>query len=767
MLIQYKVILFIILQSFTIFSIFPQTQDNLNSDEEHITSLINKAKDYYEINPDSCLILGKQAYNLSIKNNYNKGVADALYWQAKAYYKTGEYEKAVKFSFHAIENYKSLNDTIYIAKSYSNAGLSYSYLNKYDSALYCQQKCLDYYLLTDNKKSIAIAYNNIGSAQINLGNYKDAIYAFTKSMELFEQIDFETGVGSCMLNIGQIYDRMAGRSDTILNNKALEYYYKAHDIYQKINDLNKLGETYNAIGIQFNQKANIYEQILKTEKDTIEKHRIITIINNYYKKAIDNYLKAHSIFTKTGNSLGVAQVTNNIGTIYSNQGKYDKALVYLEKALKINEDLNNREEIATNCLSIAECYRKTNNYDKALKYADKGYEKVMEVNTPTLYQDYYYQYYMLHKDLGYYNKALSYFEKYSSVKDSLLRADNLTTINEVQALYENEIKTKKIQLTEAIAKKRQQQIYGFALLALLLMILAIVIWRNLLNKKKINAELQHKNKLILAQKQEITDSIKYASRIQNAVLPPDEYVKKLFPDYFILFKPLHIVSGDFYWMKKLEHANVIIATAADCTGHGVPGAFMSMLGIAFLNEIVNKPEIHSASAILDELKTYIIQSLHQTNNVEIQNNRLGTVRDGMDISLITWHINDNYIEFAGANNPLYLVRNGILAEYKGDKMPIGVHTKNDLFTNNKIEIKPGDCIYLFSDGYADQFGGPKGKKFKYKQLKEKLVSISQKPMEEQKLILDNTIINWMSYNNPENNLGYNQIDDIVIIGIKF
>ena len=279
--------------------------------------------------------------------------------------------------------------------------------------------------------------------------------------------------------------------------------------------------------------------------------------------------------------------------------------------------------------------------------------------------------------------------------------------------------------------------------------------RNLVEElKKSNELLEQKvirrTRKIEDQKNEITDSIQYAERIQHALFPPDETINELLPEYFILFKPRDIVSGDYYWMAKKE-SKVIIAVA-DCTGHGVPGAFMSMLGIAFLNEIVNKTVELRANEILNQLRGQVIRSLHQTGKED-------EARDGMEIALCIIDFNKRKVQFAGAFSPMYLIRNHELIEIKADKMPIGIYDEEDQsFTNKEVQLSHNDLIYLFTDGYVDQIGGPRRKSFKSKYLRDLLLNIHVKNMEEQKNILEETIEDWKGE--------IDQIDDILIMGIK-
>jgi serine phosphatase RsbU (regulator of sigma subunit) len=268
----------------------------------------------------------------------------------------------------------------------------------------------------------------------------------------------------------------------------------------------------------------------------------------------------------------------------------------------------------------------------------------------------------------------------------------------------------------------------------------------ILEKKVIERTLQ-----IELQKQEITDSIHYASRIQNALLPPEEDIKNLLPSYFILNKPRDIVSGDYYWVAGKD--NKVITTVADCTGHGVPGAFMSILGIALLNEIVSKTETLIASEILNQMSEKLIKSLRQS----LEDDK---TRNGIEMALCIIDFEMKKLQYAGAFRPLYLIRNKVLSEIKGDFMPIGIYEgEKNPFRNKEIHLQSDDIIYMCSDGYADQIGGPNRKTFRSRQFKELLTAIHQKPLNEQKIILETNYNDWKG--------DVEQIDDILVMGIKF
>jgi len=267
-----------------------------------------------------------------------------------------------------------------------------------------------------------------------------------------------------------------------------------------------------------------------------------------------------------------------------------------------------------------------------------------------------------------------------------------------------------------------------------------------------NKELEHSYEEIAEQKQEITDSINYAKRIQEAILPVSDEIKTHIQDYFVLFMPKDIVSGDFYWFANIGKENIFVC--ADCTGHGVPGAFMSMIGSDKLNRVVLDEKNAIPSTILSQLNKGIKTSLKQDESAEESS------RDGMDAAIISINSSTNTVQYAGANRPLFLIRDEELIEYKATKHAVGGFTPMDeAYENNQIEVIKGDCLYMTSDGYPDQFGGERGKKFKLKKFKDTLIEIHSKPMEEQKEILREIIIDWMGEENE-------QIDDICVIGVR-
>lgn len=287
---------------------------------------------------------------------------------------------------------------------------------------------------------------------------------------------------------------------------------------------------------------------------------------------------------------------------------------------------------------------------------------------------------------------------------------------------------------------------------------SIVIYaRDITERLKMESEINEQQKIIQEKNKDIIDSINYSRRIQSSLLPSEAELKNAFKDYFVLYKPKDIVSGDFYWCINtvIPSGNTALSLigAVDCTGHGVPGAFMSLIGHMLLNQTINNPDIHSPADILDFLNKEL------PKNIKAQEGEYN-LRDGMDMSLCAFDFNANKLYFAGANNPVWIVRGAELIELKPDKQAISASDEIEKkpFSSQVVDLQKGDCLYLFSDGYADQFGGPKGKKFMYKQFKNILTANAHLPMQEQKQILSQANDDW------KGNL--EQVDDILVIGIK-
>ncbi len=529
---------------------------------------------------------------------------------------------------------------------------------------------------------------------------------------------------------------------------------------------------------------------------------------NSTKEAVLFFSKSIQVNEEMGNQNAIKNLLSNLGMIYFDATEWDNALMYFNKSLKINEKLAKNEDICADLVNIAMTYQGMGDYEKSNEKLHKALSIAQEVNSMPLIKNCFSMLAENYDALGNSKKSLEYYDKYSALQAALqkkevtaLKARSETaearisykeqqlksTVDtlyeviqekaEIELLRQREKEIAEMKIAEekrirAEEKKQNRMIFGFlAGIALLSILFIVVVLIQIRQKKKANQLLSQKNQevekknkeiekqrdIAHKQREKLMDSIHYAQRIQSAVLPPEQQINELLDDYFLYFKPRDIVSGDFYWLTRKE--NILILVAADCTGHGVPGAFMSMLGVAFLNEIVNKIAINKhisslqANEILNQLREQVINSLHQRESGN-QN------KDGMDLALCIIDYEQKQVQFSGAHNPLYIIRNKELLQFKGDKMPVGMHRNAEKpFTNHTIELQDNDLLYIFSDGFPDQFGGEHGEKFLTKRFKELLVEMHQKPLNEQKDILEDTLENWKGERD--------QLDDILVIGIKF
>ncbi|MBI5542077.1 MAG: tetratricopeptide repeat protein [Bacteroidia bacterium] len=660
-------------------------------------------------------------------------------------------EKAISFGKQGLELSKKLNYEHGIAEINQNIGLVYTQLGDYVNSLKNLQLALETSVKLKDLNIESKCLTSIGTVHYYQKNFEKALYYYIKSLKVEEKIGDKLGVAVCLINIGNVHKMKSEY------NEAMSNYKNALKLFIELDSKLNIAGCYNNI-------ARMYEK----QKD----------INS----AIKNYQSAYEVNIEIGNKKGQAMVLANIANLNNIRGYYKNAVENATEALTISQAINDKYLECGICDIISESYDSLKDYKKALKYNNI----------------------------------------YIVLNDSLFNAEKNEQLTEMETRYQTEKKQLEIEKLgkekelQSSEMKKQRVIIIFVVVGLIVfLVFSFVLFRLFLQKKRANILLGKQNKEIQQQKEEIstqrdeieaqrdeieaqrdlvinqkekieeihkevTDSINYAKRIQEALLPVSNISRSVLGDHFIFFKPRNIVSGDFYWTIKIN--NLLIVAVADCTGHGVPGAFMSMLGISFLNEIVQKQEINKANQILNQLRLEIINALQQKG---VQ----GEQKDGMDISLLVVNVDSNEAQWAGANNPLYIISSLILneseehlycevksnsnkidssatplndnyrmIELKGDKMPIAIYPQMNDFTNHEFKLNKGDSVYLFTDGYADQFGGSKGRKFMYKHFKELLLNNNNKSMLEQCLILETVLTEWKGKNE--------QIDDITVLGMR-
>ncbi|PKP18015.1 MAG: hypothetical protein CVU05_14460 [Bacteroidetes bacterium HGW-Bacteroidetes-21] len=649
------------------------------------------------------------------------------------------------------------------------------------------QKTINYYFIAKDSAKAGMVYNLIGNMYKFRSEYETALEYYQKSLLIKEAIKDTIGISYAHIGIANVFMNW-------------EYFDKAKEHYGICEQLSRKAGLNKGISAANIGLANVCQY----EED--------------YSSALKYYSESLLIERMGNNPEGIALALLNMAEVYTKTNDPEKALGLYREALTLMYNTNNKIRINLILYMMGNCMLSKNDYSAAIEYFEKSLAVAREINfNQTILSD---LEGLAHAYAGKKNfeKAYAYQQELFLLNDSLFNEEKMEQLTEMQEKFESEKKEKEIlkkdlelkqNETEALFQKNVRNVLIAGVLLLLL--LAVLIFRSYRQKKKANLIISEKNVLleqanveIKAQRDEIEaqrdivtvqknhienihedqlSSIRYAKRIQEAMLPSLDFLQGEDIEHFIFFRPLDIVSGDFYWAAKQQ--NQLIIAVADCTGHGVPGAFMSMLGIAFLKEIVMKEYITQPDIILKKLRKEIIRSLKQNED--------HNQKDGMDIALCSINLDTKELQFAGANNPLYIIRNAAfghlplatslpagrqlmanselievkgdlspgtstLVEVKGDKMPIAIHERMDAFTLHTIQMEKGDSFYLFSDGFADQFGGPNNKKFKYKPLKEVLLNNSQLPLDEQNTIVEKTLSDWIGMNK--------QIDDITILGIK-
>lgn len=608
---------------------------------------------------------------------------------------------------------------------------------------------------------------------ISYNNLQKGIDFSSQAFSLAKRINFEIIYSKILNTQGSIYADMAEQG------KALTLFMEGIRYAKKYNQLAMLGALNNSLG-------NLYAH------------------KNENKKALSYYFQSAEYLKKSQPNKLPDVAYGNIAGVYISSGKLDSAMFYLNMCLEYNLKNNVKNRLGNNYISLSEIYYELNNKEKCLISAQNAVRAALEINDVYTLSHAYLQLsdalylnknikgaidalnkgivyaknngdisaletisqYLssFYEDLNDYKKSLKYFKDYKMYKDSALNSESIQQTKNAEAKYENEKKQKEIELleqkekvNEAENQKKKMYLLGAAIGIVILIFVLVILYKNNVLKQKTNKDLEafnidvnHQKELVEVKNKEITDSINYARRIQQSILTSDTYFKKHTTDFFILFKPKDIVSGDFYW--ALNHENKFIVMNADCTGHGVPGAMMSMMGINFLNEIVNEKGLSNPAEILNQLRKDIIKALNPEGS-------LIETKDGMDCCLCSFDFKNMKLKYANANNNFYIIRHKKLIVSKSNKMPVGAgHNANEHFIEYEIDIQENDLIFSFTDGYADQFGGQKGKKFKYKQLEELLISNADLPLGDIKTKLNQTIEVW------KGNL--EQVDDICVIGIK-
>jgi serine phosphatase RsbU (regulator of sigma subunit) len=574
--------------------------------------------------------------------------------------------------------------------------------------------------------SYAGTINNIGFNFKNRGEIEKALEYYHKSLKIKEKIGDKKGIAVGLNNIAIILENQGDIE------KALGYYRTCLKLQKEIKDDKGVARSYSNIGLAYFNQKNIIKAIEYCRKSTVLQEKI-------------------------GDKKGLATSLNNLAAIYSEQGNLARSLEYHKKSLALEIEIGNKQGIAWGLNNVGSAHMKLGNYSEAIISIEKSMKMGREIGVPLLIKNAAKTFVQVYEKQNEGMKALKMHKLYISMRDSInnVKTQKASAKQQMKYEYEKQKAIDDAKHDKLIAlkqeEKKKQQIISYAIafgLALVIVFLLFVF-----NRLKIT----RKQKMVIEeQTKDIVDSITYAKRIQKAILPTDLFVKECLPDSFVYYKPKDIVAGDFYWVEKIE--NNILFAAADCTGHGVPGAMVSVVCHNAMDRALRESNLSNPGEILDKTREIVVEQLNKSKSFGTDS--IDNIRDGMDIALCFLNTKTNQLKYAGAYNPLWIIRNesNEIEEIKANRQSIGKVKNPKPFKTHQVELEKGDRIYTFSDGYADQFGGVKGKKMMNKSFKEFLVSIKDEPMEEQLKSINNHFEVWKG--------NQKQIDDVCVIGVK-
>lgn len=742
--------------------------------------------EYYETTQfDSALFFFTQAYELARKEQNaikEKEKQSAMALQAaKALRKLtfihgihGYPEKAGEFGRELLLLASEISDTFSIVTGHIAIGNSYLNIGQYPLAAESYHKAYDISTAWKNNREIAKALQNLGIVYYYMGNLSKAAAFTHEALTLYSELENRLGEAGCLLTLGNII------SDQTENIRALNYYNQAYSLFK---ELNHEGGMYNSI-------MNI---------------GAVQLSEGRYREAIEKFGQARDMAGKINDLEGVVKCLHNMGMAYSRLGNPGQALEYYQEALTIART-NNFKHLEANTLNnMAGVNNNLQRFGLALSQATQGLRLSQEIQSIDDQLHSYRNLSRAYEGQGQFQRALENHKLYKLFSDSLHRIETRREVSRLEAIYQNEQMQQEVELKNAqlekqnleldqksISLSRQRMIRNVLLLwVFLLAALALFVYLNLRRRKRlnnlisaqkgeieeINQTLRQQNSEIALQRDEITSqkgiieekntalvsSIHYAKTIQNALLPSHSAFEESFAESFVIFQPKEIVSGDFFWVS---HQNEITLLAvADSTGHGVPGAFMSLLGISFLNEFVARRKYSTPAGLLNELRQYMIQSLHKQETT-------GNQQDGIEMALVAFDYKNNTVAYSGARTPIYIASkapitlngkllnapSGTLHKIKADTMPLAFHKKMNPFTDYTLALNPGDVVYLMTDGFADQFSCKSGERFTSQRLISQLNELQNLPLHIQKEKLLESLHNWK--------MDGEQVDDITVVGVR-
>lgn len=617
-----------------------------------------------------------------------------------------------------IENEKIDSATI---SSLVNISTIYRQNNNFSKALELLNISTINAIKSKNMELLWKIFNNKGNVYRYDNNMNEAIKAYYTSLKIAEKINDKGAIAASNNNIGSVYFTLQRFED------ALKYFLQSYKFYSETVDVDPYYTAAMADNI-----GMVYNELKQ------------------YDKALAYHLQAKKGFEKTDNLGAKSMNIISISNVLINKKLFNEALTYIDKAVELSGNSNSLSLILarnTKAVILHELAR----YKEAEELSLMNISYYDSIKSTFGLHELYYELTKNYIKQNSADNALKYLSLYRHLNDSINSSELNSEVAGIEAKYETEKKEQQIALLEKDKKNKQLIIYSTSVGLFLLFILVFITFKGYRDKKNSNKTLTLQNNIIQNKNKDITDSINYAQRIQLAIQPSIKQLKTQFQNSFILYKPKDIVSGDFFWFT--QQGNNLFIAAADCTGHGVPGALMSMIGMNFLNQLVVENKLTDTAIILNKLHNKVKEALASNTEEKRESN------DGMDIALIKINKAENNLQFSGAVRPFYYFENNTLYLVKGDRYSIGgIKDEVTPFISHSFKLNSLQSFYLFSDGFADQFGGNSGKKFMLKNFQNLLVSIQELSIEEQENDINNAFMEWKGQ--------FEQVDDILVMGFK-
>jgi tetratricopeptide (TPR) repeat protein len=763
--------------------------DNKKNDTTRANALFEIIKQGYIMEyTDSAFHFIHLLEEFSTKKSLPKHLGNALHLKGVANYLKGNYVVAKIEYNKSLLIKKDINDLKGISTTLSNLALIHKNQGNYDSALSILNESIAIDKQLNDEQNIALVLNSMGNIYRNKGDYEKALKHYNQALKIYQKLNNEESITTTLTNMAVVYYEQGDFSTAIkLQTKGLQVAEKNGNQRNMANAHNSIGLIYYDYG-DHNKAYYHYQKSLQIARKLKDPRYISKPLNNLglyyldvqqYDSALISFNESLQIDESMGDDMGIAINFNNIGLIYQYTGQLDKAIEYFTNSIQIKEKLGDLASASSSYSNLGMVYFTQQKYNLAINYLRKSYQNAQESQSIIQIKESAMHLWIAYKKVNKYKESLEAYEVYISTRDSLISEENQKAIihQEFKYNYDKKVATDsienvkkaeihKIEIAKQKAEKtalRNQQYLLFGGLGIAFLFGLFMYNRFKVTQRQRDIIEQQKNEVVIQKNiadeqrhlveeknKEITDSINYAKRIQEAILPSRYSLVENLKNGFILFKPKDVVSGDFYWLEKYQEA--VYFAAADCTGHGVPGAMVSVVCSNALSKGLLEEGISDTGQLLDRTRELVIERFAKSGE---------HVKDGMDISLCK--LQGNVLSWSGANNPLWIIRKSSnesaeLLEIKPDKQPIGNYAEPKPFTTHHFELNPGDALYIFTDGFADQFGGPKGKKYMYKPFKELLINIHDKSMDEQKLILEKHFEDWKG--------GHEQVDDVCIIGVR-